>query len=163
MAEADLLERRQLVEAGGDDREARHDRTLSPPREEGRVDPVDCPVDAVGREAVRGPRGQVAHDEDPRRTLSRNPRVKQDERRCRGQHHRRHHRHPDAEEEAEPAEVGSRARVHPTHALDGHDPGRERCPEEPGGGQQLAPGGDHACQANSRKWPFLPVLSNESP
>ena len=38
------------------------------------------------------------------------------------QHHRGHHRHPDAEEPPEPAEIGARPRIHPAHPVDGDHP-----------------------------------------
>ena len=119
VAQADVLERRQLVDAGGDQRPAGDVPPGPLPGEPVGSGRDDRAVDAVGDEPVGGPGGEVARDEDPRRhelrlaaprALARDLREQQHHRRRRRQHHRRHHRHPDADVPAEPAEVGARAR-----------------------------------------------------
>ena len=50
----------------------------------------------------------------------------------RGQHHRRHHRHPDADVPAQSAEVSARAASIPLHPLDSHDRRDQRCAEKQG-------------------------------
>src|SRR6266851_3827056 len=141
MSETHPLERRELVDPGRDDGAAGHDRALLVPAEEMQMECVDQPKQAVGGEAVAGPRGEVAEEENPGRderapapgALAARLRVDERHRRDRGQHHRRHHRHPDDHEPAEGAEIGAWAGIHPAHAVDRDQPGDERGAEQHSG------------------------------
>jgi hypothetical protein len=130
----DPFKRGQLVDACGADRPACDQRPLRVPGERVDVGCADQSEQPVGDEPVPCPGGQVAAEEHPGRDkapsapapFAAHPREKECRRRNRGQHHRRHHRHPDAEEPAERTEVGAGACVHAAHPRDGHRPGRER-------------------------------------
>ena len=137
--QADPLERRQLVEAGRDERDAgRVALALSPGEKVGRRRATRV-VQPVGDEPVEGPGDQVAGEEDPRRrrgaasvprTLPADAAEDDHHRRRRRQHHRGGHRHPDPEVPAEPAELGTRPGVHPPHPHERDDPGDEGAADE---------------------------------
>ncbi len=67
VAQADVLDRGQLVEAGCDDRSAGDVRPGAIPGERAAGHGVHGAEDAIREQAVCGPRRQVARDEDPRR------------------------------------------------------------------------------------------------
>src|SRR6266498_1882832 len=140
VAQADLLQRRELVETGRGHGTAGYPGAALVPREEADVECRDQAEDAVGNQPVARPGKEVPRKEGPRGDKLRaaepgsmpgHARERERHRRHRWQHHRGHHRHPDAEVPAELTEMGARARVHAAlHALEGDDPGDERAPED---------------------------------
>ena len=141
VAQAHLLQRRQLVKARQRDKCAGYVWTAAAPVQEPDVERPHAAVEGVREEAVDRPGGEVRKREDPRRDvrqsaarlLRRDAVKEQNHRRNRRQHHRRHHRHPDPDVPAEPAEIGAGAHVHSGHPVDGDDPGDERTAKKQGG------------------------------
>ena len=112
------FERREFVQACGDDHPARRVRAGPIPRELADVERGHQPVNGVRQQAVARPDRQVPRDEEQCRHPRGAPRDVSRRGRRGGQHHRRGHRHPHSEVPAEPAEVGARPVVHSAHPAD---------------------------------------------
>ena len=132
LAEARLLERRQLVDRRDDERRSRHPAAGAIPVENAPRDATASVGQAERDDACRGPRHEVPGGEEERRKrpLSSHPRIEGDRRRDRRKHHRGHHHDPDAEEETGRAERRPRPAVHPAHLPDRPPPANRCQPEQ---------------------------------
>lgn len=135
MTEALLLHWSEFVERGGNDRASGHVASAAVPGQEAGLHVPREPKDDVRGKSVAGPDTDVRRDEDPCRrdvgVLVPCPccvdvREREDHRRDRGKHHRPHHRHPDADEAREPAEIGTRPCVHSADQGNRQRPRRQR-------------------------------------
>ena len=115
-SEAEVLERRQVVGRGGEERRGGDPAPRAVPGQNVTGDPATGP-----RDGERGrPDGSPGHEvtgaeQKRRRAILRHARVQRDRRRDRREHHRGHHHDPHAEEPAEVSERGPTAR-RPCHA-----------------------------------------------
>ncbi len=137
--EANALEWCQLIKTGGDDGDSGDNRTSPVPCEPRNVEQSNEAVDAIRREAKGGPRSEVAEDENPGRhedglaplgAFAGNTREGQYHRCDRGQHHRRHHWSPHADEPAELTQIGSWSGDHATHQINRGRKGEQPDAEE---------------------------------
>ena len=118
LAEADVLEGRDLVDRGDDQGGAGQSTACPVPRESVPQGRRHCGADGVGDEAGSGPGEEVAGGEQPgtqRPALLRRARVERRRRRDRREHHRGHHDDPDPEEPAQASQARPRPRVHAPH------------------------------------------------
>src|SRR4051794_1972887 len=126
LGEADLLERRELVQRRQCQHRAGKPLAAAIPGKAVPEEAVAELEEAVGEDAGGGPNEEVAAREDERANESvatGHLGVEGDRGRDRREHHRRHHHHPDAGEPAERSEVAARSAVHSGHLVRGDPPG----------------------------------------
>ena len=157
MPEADLLERRQLVDAGSDDRAAGYQRAVLVPGEEADVERRDRAIEPVRDEAEERPGCEVTGEEHPRRRrrvpCSERPRATREWKSAIGATEGNIIAaiivtHTPRNQTSPPRSVPGPA-VHPVHALVRDNPRDERAPDEQRPDLQR-PAARHAAQAKSR-------------
>ena len=154
--EADVLERRQLIDGRDEERRAGDPPARAIPGEHVAGDRAPGKPDRERERPDRSPREEIARREEERRkrrALSGHARIERDRRRDRREHHRGHHHDPDAEEPAQRSETGPRAVVHAPHLVERPPPADagegEKPSDEPEPGARGRKGRSKTCAAGA--------------
>src|SRR4029077_2282411 len=120
LSEADVLERRELIGRGGEERRTGDPAPRTVPGQNVTGDAATRPRDGERGHAGGSPGDEVTGDEQERLyPIPGHARIQSDRRREGREHHRGHHHNPHAEEPAERSERGPGPVVHAAHALSG--------------------------------------------
>ena len=156
LPQADVLERRQLVDGGNSQGHPRDPATGAIPCEQVTRDASAGGRTCKGNHSDARPRDEIAGSEKERcdrRAALCHARVERDRRRYGRKHHRRHHHDPHSDKPGERPEIRPRPTVHALHLVDRPPPAHcgesEEERDEPEPGTRGGEGGRESAGARS--------------
>src|SRR6185437_3795757 len=133
LRQADVLQRRELVERGDDQHAPGEPAPACVPTQVGAEQAPPKVKEAVGSHPRHAPNEQITAREQQgtaRAASARHLSVDRHPGRDRREHHRCHHHHPHTQEPAESPKIGAGPAIHPCHPLRGRPPGEGRQSEQ---------------------------------